>query len=68
MYKLGDIVKIKKEWLDTPVGRSNRYIVTDVNNTTKRCYIKCVTSNLPLVPEELVSFEMIEKITIDRER
>lgn len=68
MYKLGDIVKIKKEWLDTPSGRNNRYIVTNVNTVTKRCYIKCVTSDLALVPEELVGFDMIEKIIIDRER
>ena len=66
MYKLGDIVKIRKEWLNTPSERNNRYIVTNVNTVTKRCYIKCVTSNLPLVPEELVGFNMIEKITIER--
>ena len=66
MYKLGDIVKIKPEWLNMPSERNNRYIVTNVNEVTKRCHIQCVTSDLALIPTELVGFDMIEKIVADR--
>lgn len=66
MFKAGDIVKIKPEWLNMPSERSNRYIVTNVNEATKRCHIQCITSVLPLTPTELVGFDMIEKIAPDR--
>ena len=66
MFKAGDIVKIKPEWLDRPSDAHARYIVTNVNDVTQRCYIRCVTTNLPFPGEELVSFEMIERITADR--
>lgn len=66
MFQNGDIVKIKPEWCDRPSEACARYIVTNVNEPTQRCYIRSVTSSLPFPGEELVGFNMIERITADR--
>lgn len=61
MYAIGDLVRIKEEWRN-PNEIDCDYRVVNVNDYTKRCYIELLDSRLPLPPQELVSFEMIEKI------
>ena len=62
-FKLGDIVKIRKEWKDRP-DEDYTYRVVNVNDFTNRYYIECldiiVLGNLH--PQELVSEEMIEPV------
>lgn len=59
MFKRGDVVRIKSEWRN-PNETDQFYVVVDVNDSTKRCYISLLNCDLPLVPQELVSFDMIE--------
>lgn len=66
MFELGDIVKIKPEWRDAGDDGHGRYVVTNVNEATQRCYIKSVTSKFPFPGEELVGFDMIELVASDR--
>ena len=61
MFSVGDIVRIKEEWRN-PGETDCLYRIDNVNEITKRCYIELLDCNLPLAPQELVSFEMIEKI------
>lgn len=58
-FVIGDIVTIKPEWLDSAENAENEYLVVDVNYETKRCYIEPINSDLPIRPQELVSFDMI---------
>lgn len=59
MFKIGDLVNIKPECRNP--GETNQvYRVVNVNDATKRCYIELAESNLPLNPQELVTFDMIE--------
>ena len=60
-YRIGDIVRIKPEWLDKGESADTLYIVADVNDATKRCYIEPLESPLALKPQNLVSFDMIQK-------
>ena len=62
MYKLNDIVKIRKEWQDDTSEEFDIYIITNVNESTERCYIQLINGNLNLPPTSLVSWDMIEKI------
>lgn len=66
MFINGDIVKIRPEWCDRKEGTRERYIVTNVNEITKRCYIRSITSKLPFPGEELVGFDMIELVAAER--
>ena len=59
MFKVGDIVRIKEEFRN-PGETDLRYRVVDVNPVTERCYIELKDCNLPLSPQELVAFAMIE--------
>lgn len=61
MFEIGDLVTIKPEFLDKEESAELVYRVVDVNTITKRCYIEIADSNLPLNPQELVSFDMIQK-------
>ena len=61
MFSIGDLVRIKEEWRN-PNETDSTFKVVNVNDYTKRCYIELLDSRLPLTPQELVSFEMIEKI------
>lgn len=62
-FKLGDIVRIRDEWKDSP-AENYTYRVVNVNECTKRYYIECL--DLPgfekIHPQELVSEEMIELV------
>lgn len=59
MFKIGDLVTIKPEFRNP--GETNKiYTVMDVNEVTKRCWIALAESNLPLNPQELVAFYMID--------
>ena len=65
MFNVGDLVKIKPNFLDE--GEKNTdffYRITSVNDQRKRCYISAINCDLPIVPEELVGFNMIEPINI----
>ena len=61
MFEIGDLVTIKPEFLDKKESTELVYRVVDVNTITKRCYIEIADCNLPLSPQELVSFDMIQK-------
>ena len=60
MFKIGDMVKIKPEYLDSKETKDLIYRIVDINKVTKRCYIEIADSTLPLNPQELVGFDMIE--------
>lgn len=61
MFETGDLVTIKPEFLEKKETEGLIYKVVDVNTVTKRCYIEIADCNLPLSPQELVSFDMIQK-------
>ena len=46
-FKCKDIVKIRPEWYDSPKDAKYIYVVTNVNEGTKRCYITCLNSGKP---------------------
>lgn len=58
-FVIGDIVAIKPEWIDPNEALTTNYLVVDVSYETKRCYIEPVECDLPIKPQELVSFDMI---------
>ena len=60
MFKPGDRVVIKDEYLESKETKGLVFRVVDVNENTKRCYIEIADSDLPLNPQELVGFDMIE--------
>ena len=60
MFKIGDTVVIKDEYLESNETKGLVFKVVDVNEITKRCYIEIADSDLPLNPQELVGFDMIE--------
>lgn len=60
MFKIGDRVVIKDEYLESNETKGLVFKVVDVNEITKRCYIEIADSDLPLNPQELVGFDMIE--------
>lgn len=58
MFKKGDLVTIKEAFRNP--GETDRlYRIVDVNDATKRCYVELAVCDLPISPQELVSFEMI---------
>lgn len=59
MFINGDLVRIREEFR-APNETNRVYRVTNVNEATKRCYIELAACTLPLSPQELVSFDMIE--------
>lgn len=61
-FVIGDIVVIKPEWIESKETADAEYMVVDVNYETKRCYIEPVDCDLPIKPQELVSFDMISLI------
>ncbi len=61
MYKNGDIVRIRPEWRDHPEKPGFLYVVIDVNEVTNRCIIQALGTGMSLPPQEVVTFEMIEK-------
>lgn len=62
MFNINDLVRIKKEFVNNENELKQVFKIVDINEVTNRCYIEIQNCNLPLVPQELVSFEMIEKI------
>lgn len=60
IFKAGDLVRIRPEWRDGK-EKDILYRIADVNESTGRCYIEPEFSDLPIPPQELVSFEMIRK-------
>lgn len=62
MFKEGDIVRIKPEWLEQGEDPTRLYVIENVNNYTNRCYITELYPELPFPGSNLVGFEMIEKI------
>lgn len=61
MFKNGDIVRIKREHRSS-AEKDLLYRIVNVNNATGRCYIELAESKLPLSPQELVSFEMLDLV------
>ena len=59
--KVGEIVYIKDEWLADYEPRDDRYVITNVNEESRRCYIACLDSKMILKPQNLVAFSMIER-------
>ena len=61
MFSVGDLVRIK-EARRAPHESDMVFRIVNVNDYTERCYIELLDSGLLLPPQELVSFDMIEKI------
>ena len=61
-FKIGDRVRIKPEWCDHKGEENNIYTVVNVNEVTRRCYIEVQYTKMALPPQQLVGFDMIEKI------
>jgi hypothetical protein len=59
--KVGEIVYIKDEWRADYEPRDDRYVITNVNEESRRCYIVCLDSKMILKPQNLVAFSMIER-------
>ena len=59
--KLGEVVFIRDEWLNDGESRDTRYVIVNVNEVSRRCYIECIDSNMILKPQSLVAFSMIER-------
>jgi len=59
MFQQGDLVTIREEFRN-PGETDMVFQVVSVNDVTQRCYITPATCNLPLCPQELVSFAMIK--------
>lgn len=58
LFKNNDLVKIKDEFHNS--GETVQlYRVVNVNEATRRCYIELADCQLPLSPQELVSFDML---------
>lgn len=62
MFKVGDQVRIKPEWSDNPDEETIVFTVINVNEVTQRCYIEATLPGLALPVQNLVGFNMIEKI------
>lgn len=58
-FVIGDIVTIMPEWLNSKETVVAEYVVVDVNYEMRRCYIEPLGCDLPIKPQELVSFDMI---------
>lgn len=61
MFNINDLVRIKKEFANNENELKQVFKIVDINDITNRCYIE-LQCNLPLAPQELVDFEMIERI------
>lgn len=59
---IGDIVKIKPEWLGPHETPGKLYRVTYANYETKRVYIEPLESTMALKPQELASFDMLDLV------
>lgn len=59
--KVGEIVYIKEEWLADYEPRDDRYVIVNVNEVSRRCYIECIDSKMALKPQNLVAFSMIDR-------
>lgn len=66
MFEVGDIVKIRPEWRNPKEDPHDRYIVTEVNDHTKRVHIKELNPHLFLPCVEVVGYEMIETVAAER--
>ena len=58
-FVIGDIVTIMPEWLNSKETVVAEYVVVDVNYEMRRYYIEPLDCDLPIKPQELVSFDMI---------
>lgn len=58
-FVIGDIVAIKSEYIGSNETAGAEYMVVDVNYETKRCVIEPINCELPIKPQEMVSFDMI---------
>lgn len=61
-FNIGDLVRIKKEWLDSEQEADKVFTVVNVNEVTHRCIIEWQNSGMALAPTELVGFDMIEAL------
>lgn len=61
--KLNDIVRIKAEWCGSEAEKNMHFVVIDLNEATGKCVIEPKDSVLPLAPTEIVSINMLERIT-----
>lgn len=61
MFKPGDLVTIKPEYRH-PDETNMVYKIVNVNEGTQRCYITPAACTLPLAPQELVSFRVLEAV------
>lgn len=58
--KLGDIVHIKKEWLNDNEP-DHKMVITNVNEVSRRCYVVDLETTMILKPQHLVAYSMIER-------
>lgn len=56
----GDIVRLRERY-SRPEERKDLYVVKNINESTERVEIQCITTDMILKPIELVGIEMIEK-------
>ena len=61
MFRNGDIVRIKESYRNANEN-DLLYRIVNVNEATGRCYIELAENKLPLSPQELVSFDMIQLV------
>ena len=61
-FKVGDIVKIKKEWCNSEEESHKLFVIVkdSVWRQDRKCCIRQIDSTLAIVPTERVTFEMIE--------
>ena len=59
---IGDIVKIKTEWLGPHETPGKLYRVMYANYETKRVYIEPLESSMVLKPQEPASFDMLDLV------
>lgn len=62
MLEIGDKVRIKREWCNNEKERNYEYTVINVNEVTNRCIIETLLPGFTLPTNEVVGFNMIEKI------
>ncbi len=55
----GDIVRIKREYLNSEKESNYRYAIVNTNEITGRCMISCINSGLSLGSVEVVDEDMI---------
>lgn len=58
--KVGDIIKIKPEWCDSPTDGDRRFVVVELNGD--RLVGELLGSNMSIIPQERFRTEMVEVV------